>query len=449
MATYMLMASMANTSSSIRIQADEHESFYEFLYDFVCMARNRKAALVIRYFLEIIIKRSPLCETGAILVLAAKQSGPSKEMNTLLVWRDEDEVNSLEELRNRKENRQLPINDGIAAMAFRKRAPEYAPWPKIIIASDFPLIPLIPLATKNPPQISDQSTVYRLYSPIAAVNPLEWLLFRIPKKSIESTEKCAEENTKQAYASEFTYEDRLKMQLAVKTLEAMLLCSPRKLVDYKQVFIVHGHKEGIRVELEKFLKEQGIGSVVIQAKARTGGDLLSTIEDQINSCMAGFILLTPDDEGRLYKYGEQPKLRPRQNVIFEAGFLTALFRKTRRVCFVKEGELEIPSDLNGMLMETYTDNLDEKRIRNVLVLWGMLPEDPEERQPQSEIAIQAPAAPAKAADDHGKGALENGSTADMPAKAENPENHLTSPTQASGTDLRGEAEHTRKQGGFS
>jgi hypothetical protein len=45
--------------------------FYEFLYDFVCIARNRKAALVIRYFLEIIIKRSPLCETGSILVLAA------------------------------------------------------------------------------------------------------------------------------------------------------------------------------------------------------------------------------------------------------------------------------------------------------------------------------------------------------------------------------------------
>ena len=126
-----------------------------------------------------------------------------------------------------------------------------------------------------------------------------------------------------------------------------------------------------RVELNfvKFLKEKGIGSVVIQAKARTGGDFLSTIEDQINSCMAGFILLTPDDEGRLYKYGEQPRLRQRQNVIFEAGFLTALFRKTRRVCFVKEGDLEIPTDLNGMLMETYTGNLDEERVKNVLVLW--------------------------------------------------------------------------------
>ena len=182
--------------------------------------------------------------------------------------------------------------------------------------------------------------------------------------------------------------------------------------------------------------------MVIQAKARTGGDLLSTIEDQINSCMAGFILLTPDDEGRLYEYGEQPRLRTRQNVIFEAGFLTALFRKTRRVCFVKEGDLEIPSDLNGLLMETYTGNLDEKRIKNVLVMWGMLPEVPEERQRQSETVKKDLAAPTKPGDDHANGALKSGTTADMPDKAVNPESHLTGPTKASGADLRGEPEHS-------
>jgi predicted nucleotide-binding protein len=246
----------------------------------------------------------------------------------------------------------------------------------------------------------------------------------------------------------FTDEDRLKMRLAVKTLEAMLLCSPRKLVDYKQVFIVHGHNKQIREELEKFLTEKGIRSVVIQAKARTGGDLLSTIEDQINSCMAGFILLTPDDEGRLYQYGEQPRLRPRQNVIFEAGFLTALFRKTRRVCFVKDGDLEIPSDLNGMLMETYTGNLDEDRIRSVLVLWGMLSE---ENKPQRQIAKPALAAPPKAADEHGNEALTSVTTADVPVTSGNPENHLSAPTQASGADLRGESEteHTSEPGGAS
>lgn len=439
---------MADTNSSNTIQAEEQESFYEFLHDFVCMARNRKAALVIRYFLEIIIKRSPLCETGAILVLTADQNGSSKEMNTLLVWRDNDEVSSLEELRNRKDNRQLPINDGIAAMAFRKRAPEYAP-----LAEKHHSFKFATDASGKEKTTTDIGPIYCV--PIilsdSGGEPFGVVTFQnAKKKSIESADKYAEKNTKQAYASEFTYEDRLKMQLAVKTLEAMLLCSPRKLLDYKQVFIVHGHDEKIRQELETFLNENGIRSVVIQAKARTGGDLLGTIEDQINSCMAGFILLTPDDEGRLYQYGHPLKQRPRQNVIFEAGFLTALFRKTRRVCFVKVGDdLEIPSDLNGMLMETYTGNLDEKRIKSVLVNWGMLPDEPEERQTQSEIAKQVPAAAPKAGNDHGNGALSSVTTADVAQTAEKPKNHLTGPTQASGAELRDEPEHTSEPGGTS
>jgi predicted nucleotide-binding protein len=428
----LVVASMADTSSSIRIRGDEQESFYEFLLDFVCMARNRKSSLVIRYFLEIIIMRSPLCETGSILVLAADRSGSSKEMNTLLVWTENDDVNSLEELREK--NRQLPIDDGIAAMAFRKRAPEYAP-----------------LAEKH--HSFRFSTDSNGQKKTTDIGPIYCVPIILSDSGGEPFGVVAFQNTKQ-YAEEnktkmFTDEDRLKMRLAVKTLEAMLLCSPRKLVDYKQVFIVHGHNDKIREELEKFLDEKGIRSVVIQAKARTGGDLLSTIEDQINSCMAGFILLTPDDEGRLYKYGEQTRLRPRQNVIFEAGFLTALFRKTRRVCFVKEGELEIPSDLNGLLMETYTGNLDEKRMTSVLVMWGMLPEVPEEPQHQSEIVKKDLAAPTMAVDHHGNRALKSGTTADIPDKAVNPENHLTGPTQASGPDLRGEPEHSSEPGGSS
>jgi hypothetical protein len=177
---------MTDTNSSNTIEANEQKSFYEFLYDFVCMARNRKAALVIRYFLEIIIKRSPLCETGSILVLASDQSGSSKEMNTLLVWTEKDDVNSLEELR--KENRNLPIDDGIAAMAFRKRAPEYAPLaekhPSFRYSTDF--------IGQKKPQISALSTVCRSQFLIAAANPLEWWLFRIPKNMPRKTkDKCS------------------------------------------------------------------------------------------------------------------------------------------------------------------------------------------------------------------------------------------------------------------
>jgi len=190
MAYSMLVASMADPSSSIRIRGEEQESFYEFLLDFVCMARNRKSSLVIRYFLEIIIKRSPLCETGSILVLAADRSGSSKEMNTLLVWTENDDVNSLEELREK--NRQLPIDDGIAAMAFRKRAPEYAPLAERHHSFRFSTDST---GLKNR-QISALSTVCRSFFPIAAANPLEWLHFRIPNNTPRKTKyKCSQMRT--------------------------------------------------------------------------------------------------------------------------------------------------------------------------------------------------------------------------------------------------------------
>jgi predicted nucleotide-binding protein len=161
-----------------------------------------------------------------------------------------------------------------------------------------------------------------------------------------------------------------QMDVAVKSLEAMLSLSPRKLADRNRVFIVHGRNEPMRLQLEKILTDEGIVPVVIQRNVRTGEDLLGTLERQIRGCLAGFILLTPDDEGRLYNFGEPLRQRARQNVIFEGGYLTALFRDTQRICFVQQGDLEIPSDLNGLLMEKYGERIDAERIKETLKKWG-------------------------------------------------------------------------------
>jgi predicted nucleotide-binding protein len=323
---------------------DRQKPFLEALHDFLCMARNRRQALVIRYFLEIIIRRSELCQDGSILVLAAENE--CDDRGSLLVWSlDDDHVNSLEELRRNR--RSLPLNDGIASMALRKRAPEYAP-----LAEEHPAFRFLP--GESTTEIGEIYCVPILSSECGG-EPFGVAAFHNRKGSNRRFDEQA----------------RLQMDLAVKALEAMLIASPLKLVDRQQVFIVHGRNERVRAELEALLQREKIRSVVVQAKARTGADLLATIEEQIHSCIAGFILLTPDDEGRLYQFGHCLRQRARQNVIFEAGFLTALFRRTGRVCFVKEGDLEIPSDLNGLLMETYGERIDEERIQAVLQRWGL------------------------------------------------------------------------------
>jgi predicted nucleotide-binding protein len=101
-------------------------------------------------------------------------------------------------------------------------------------------------------------------------------------------------------------------------------------------------------------------------------------------------LLTADDEGRLYRFGEPLRQRARQNVIFEAGYLTALFRRTNRICFLQQGDLEIPSDLNGLLMEQVDTHVDRERIILTLEEWGIATKSG--REAEAKKRAQEPAA---------------------------------------------------------
>ncbi len=58
------------------------------------------------------------------------------------------------------------------------------------------------------------------------------------------------------------------------------------------------------------------------------------------------VLLTPDDEG-CKRGSEDHEPRARQNVVFELGYFVG--RRSRdRVCDLKRGDVEIPSDLHGI-----------------------------------------------------------------------------------------------------
>jgi predicted nucleotide-binding protein len=60
------------------------------------------------------------------------------------------------------------------------------------------------------------------------------------------------------------------------------------------------------------------------------------------------VLLTPDDEGR--QAGSNTELRPRarQNVILELGYFVGLLKR-ERVCALYKGDLELPSDWDGVV----------------------------------------------------------------------------------------------------
>lgn len=72
-----------------------------------------------------------------------------------------------------------------------------------------------------------------------------------------------------------------------------------------------------------------------------------------------FVLFTPDDLGSLVGALEYPRARPRMNVIFELGyFLGALRRRSGRVFLLTKGDIEIPSDISGIVYIDITNGVE-------------------------------------------------------------------------------------------
>lgn len=120
-------------------------------------------------------------------------------------------------------------------------------------------------------------------------------------------------------------------------------------IDFSKVFVVHGHDEGAREAVARFLERLGIKPVILHEQANQGRTVIEKVEAHGDVGFA-VVLLTPDDEGSVK--GGVLASRARQNVLLELGyFIGRLGRKY--VCALKRGEVEIPSDFDGVVYETF------------------------------------------------------------------------------------------------
>lgn len=120
----------------------------------------------------------------------------------------------------------------------------------------------------------------------------------------------------------------------------------------KRIFIVHGHDDAAREKVARFLLQVGLEPVILHEQANRGGTVIEKIEANSDVGFA-VVLLTPDDFGGAN--GNAPEPRVRQNVLLELGyFLRHLGRK--RVCVLKSGAVEIPSDFAGVVWEPMDGN---------------------------------------------------------------------------------------------
>lgn len=115
----------------------------------------------------------------------------------------------------------------------------------------------------------------------------------------------------------------------------------------RQVFVVHGHDDGLKETVARFLSRLELLPVVLHEQPNQGRTIIEKFEQHANVDFA-VVLFTPDDVG--YPVGQPEKSRPRarQNVVLELGFfLGALGRQ--RVCVLHTGDIELPSDYSGVL----------------------------------------------------------------------------------------------------
>lgn len=113
----------------------------------------------------------------------------------------------------------------------------------------------------------------------------------------------------------------------------------------RRVFVVHGHDEGARETVARFLEKIGFEPVILHEQASRNRTIIEKIEAYHDVGFA-VVLLTPDDEGRVM--GGELKPRARQNVMLELGYFMGRLGR-EKVCALKRGVLDIPSDFAGVV----------------------------------------------------------------------------------------------------
>ncbi len=120
-------------------------------------------------------------------------------------------------------------------------------------------------------------------------------------------------------------------------------------LDSSKIFVVHGHDEGAREAVARFVQALGFQAIILHERANEGRTVIEKVEAHGDVGFA-VVLLTPDDEG--CAKGRTPQPRARQNVLLELGYFIGRLGRNR-VCALKRGELEIPSDFGGVVYEPF------------------------------------------------------------------------------------------------
>jgi predicted nucleotide-binding protein len=145
------------------------------------------------------------------------------------------------------------------------------------------------------------------------------------------------------------------------TPEAAITAITREISALPRLMIVHG-RSADRAVVEQVLRDEGVTDpIVLRDRFRAGGTIPETFEREALQADGALVLFTPDDEAAplLGSAGtaasaEEARMRARarQNVILEYGWFWGRLGRDRVLLLMKD-ELELPSDISGLLYHSY------------------------------------------------------------------------------------------------
>lgn len=128
----------------------------------------------------------------------------------------------------------------------------------------------------------------------------------------------------------------------------------------RKVFIVYGHDLNVRSQLEAMLRRWGLEPLILDQLPSEGQTVIEKLEHNTNEVGFGIILATPDDIGYRASREDEKAFRVRQNVVLELGMLLAkLGRKKVAILIKQQGNMERPSDIQGLIYIPFKDNLEK------------------------------------------------------------------------------------------
>jgi predicted nucleotide-binding protein len=161
------------------------------------------------------------------------------------------------------------------------------------------------------------------------------------------------ENGEKFISNNFKFDQKIKNEENVKpsSPESRSLEPSSNVNPNNRIFLVHGHDDGLKNEIARYLEQIRLEVVILHEQANHGQTIIEKFENNSNNVDLAIVLLSGDDVGKGIDEDNYKK-RARQNVIFELGYFFGRLGRNK-VIVVRKDDIENPSDYQGIIYINY------------------------------------------------------------------------------------------------